>query len=70
LASWLLGNDASPPSGDPEQLVPVKPGVPIYVTYVTAQAQDDGTLAFADDVYGLDTAGTPKAVMATAATAQ
>lgn len=70
LASWLLGPDAAPPSGDPEELVRVKTGVPIYLTYLTAQPAEDGTIAFADDVYGLDTPGATKAVMATAATAQ
>ena len=28
LASWLLGSDAAPPSGEPEQLVRLKTGVP------------------------------------------
>jgi L,D-transpeptidase YcbB len=70
LASWLLGSNAPAPSGDPEQLVPVDRGVPIYLTYLTAQPADDGTIAYADDVYGLDTVGAAKAVMATAATAQ
>jgi murein L,D-transpeptidase YcbB/YkuD len=44
--------------------------VPIYLTYLTAQPADDGTIAYADDVYGLDTVGAAKAAMATAATAQ
>jgi L,D-transpeptidase YcbB len=70
LAAWLLGPDAAPPSGDPEQLVPVDKGVPIYLTYLTAQPSDSGTIAYAEDVYGLDTVGATKAVMATAATAQ
>jgi L,D-transpeptidase YcbB len=70
LASWLLGADAAPPTGEPEELVRVKTGVPIYLTYLTAQPGDDGTIAYADDVYGLDTPGATKAVMATAATAQ
>jgi murein L,D-transpeptidase YcbB/YkuD len=70
LAAWLLGPDAAPPSGEPEQLVNVGQGVPIYLTYLTAQPADDGTIAYAEDVYGLDTVGAAKAVMATAATAQ
>ncbi len=70
LASWLLGPDAAPPSGDPEELVRVKTGVPIYLTYLTAQPAEGGTIAFANDVYGLDTPGVTKAVMTTAATAQ
>jgi len=70
LAGWLLGSDATPPTGEPEQLVRVKPGVPIYVSYLTAEAGEDGTIAYADDVYGLDTPGATKAAMTTAATAQ
>jgi hypothetical protein len=35
-----------------------------------ARPGDDGASAYADDVYGLDTPGVAKAVMATAATAQ
>ncbi|MGN6058470.1 MAG: L,D-transpeptidase family protein [Sphingomicrobium sp.] len=70
LASWLLGSGAPQPSGDPEQLVRVNPGVPIFLSYLTAQPTENGTIAYADDVYGLDTPGASKAVMATAATAQ
>lgn len=70
LARWLLGSDAPQPSGEPEELVRVNPGVPIFLSYLTAQPNEDGTIAFADDVYGLDTPGAAKAVMATAATAQ
>jgi murein L,D-transpeptidase YcbB/YkuD len=70
LAAWLLGPDAAPPSGEPEQLVNIGKGVPIYLTYLTAQPSDDGAIAYAEDVYGLDTVGAAKAVMATAATAQ
>jgi murein L,D-transpeptidase YcbB/YkuD len=70
LASWLLGPNAPQPSGEPEELVPVKGGVPIYLSYLTAQPGADGTIAYANDPYGLDTPGAPKAVMATAATAQ
>jgi murein L,D-transpeptidase YcbB/YkuD len=69
LAAWLLGSNAPAPSGDPEQLVPVDKGVPIYLTYLTAKPGDDGAIAFADDVYGLDTVGGVKAIMATATTA-
>jgi murein L,D-transpeptidase YcbB/YkuD len=70
LAAWLLGPDASEPSGEPEQLVQVDKGVPIYLTYLTAQPGDDGQIAYAEDIYGLDTVGAAKAVMATAASAQ
>ena len=70
LAAWLLGPSAPEPSGEPEELVLVKKGVPIYLTYLTAQPGDGGEIAYAEDVYGLDTVGAAKAVMATAATAQ
>jgi murein L,D-transpeptidase YcbB/YkuD len=70
LASWLLGSDAAPPTGEPEQLVRVNPGVPIYLSYLSAEPKDDGTIAYANDVYGLDTPGAAKAIMTTAATAQ
>jgi murein L,D-transpeptidase YcbB/YkuD len=70
LAAWLLGSDAPAPSGEPEELVRVNPGVPIYLSYLSAQPGEDGTIAYADDVYGLDTPGATKAIMTTAATAQ
>jgi murein L,D-transpeptidase YcbB/YkuD len=70
LAAWLLGPNAPEPSGEPEQLVQVDKGVPIYLTYLTAQPGDDGQIAYAEDIYGLDTVGAAKAVMATAASAQ
>jgi murein L,D-transpeptidase YcbB/YkuD len=70
LASWLLGRDARPPSDDSELNVLIDKGVPIYLSYLTAQPTDTGTIAYATDVYGLDTAGATKAIMATAATAQ
>jgi murein L,D-transpeptidase YcbB/YkuD len=69
LATWLLGREARPPSDDSELNVRIDQGVPIYLTYLTARADDSGALAFADDVYGLETPGAEKAVMATAATA-
>ena len=70
LANWLLGREATPPSDDSEVQVRIDQGVPIYVTYMTAQADEGGTLAFADDVYGIETPDAPKAVIATAASAQ
>jgi len=70
LAAWLLGPNGPEPSGEPEELVRVDKGVPIYLTYLTAQPGDGGEIAYAEDIYGLDTVGAAKAVMATAATAQ
>ncbi|MEA3057202.1 MAG: L,D-transpeptidase YcbB [Sphingomonadales bacterium] len=63
LAQWLFGRDASPPGGTPEQHVQLDKGVPVFITYLTANVAD-GQLAFADDVYGLDRP--PEALAATA----
>lgn len=53
LARWMLGRDPDPEAGVPEQNVPLPTPVPIYVTYLTAQAHD-GQLSFVDDIYGRD----------------
>jgi murein L,D-transpeptidase YcbB/YkuD len=70
LAQWLLGREPTPPGDGSEQLVQLDKGVPIYITYLTARPGEDGAIAYADDVYGLDTPGAGKAILATAATAQ
>jgi murein L,D-transpeptidase YcbB/YkuD len=53
LARWALGHDPETASNEPEQNVPLPTPVPIYVTYLTAQAQN-GQLSFVDDIYGRD----------------
>ena len=53
LARWMLGRDPQPDSSAPEQNVPLPTPVPIYVTYLTAQAHG-GQLSYVDDVYGRD----------------
>jgi murein L,D-transpeptidase YcbB/YkuD len=53
LGAWLLGAEPVPPSDRPELAVRLPTPVPVYITYLTASA-DDGRIAFADDVYGLD----------------
>jgi murein L,D-transpeptidase YcbB/YkuD len=53
LARWMLGRDPQAVSDAPEQNVPLPTPVPIYVTYLTAQAHD-GQLSFVDDIYGRD----------------
>ena len=53
LGRWLMGRDPQPDSTAPEQNVLLPTPVPIYVTYLTAQA-NDGQLSFVDDVYGKD----------------
>jgi murein L,D-transpeptidase YcbB/YkuD len=54
LGRWLLGKEPAAPNGDAEIQVPLPQGVPIYLTYVTAQVRD-GKIAYLDDPYGLDT---------------
>ena len=56
LGAWLLGRDPSTPSSAPEQHVLLPKPVPVYVTYLTAQA-NDGQLTYVDDVYGRDSGG-------------
>jgi L,D-transpeptidase YcbB len=53
LARWMLGHDPEAVSKAPEQNVALPTPVPIYVTYLTAQARD-GQLSFVDDIYGRD----------------
>jgi murein L,D-transpeptidase YcbB/YkuD len=53
LARWLLGTEPSAPSDDAETQVKLPQGVPIYLTYITAQAQN-GQLVYLDDPYGWD----------------
>ena len=54
LGRWLLGRDPQALRDEPEQHALLPTPVPIYVTYLTAQAQG-GQLAFVDDAYGRDT---------------
>ena len=53
LAHWLLGKEPVAPSPEPEQFVPLPQGVPIYITYLTAQPTN-GEITFAPDIYGWD----------------
>jgi L,D-transpeptidase YcbB len=53
LARWMLGHDPEAVSKAPKQNVALPTPVPIYVTYLTAQARD-GQLSFVDDIYGRD----------------
>jgi murein L,D-transpeptidase YcbB/YkuD len=55
LAGWLLQRDPTPPSDAPEQNVLIPKGVPVYVTYLTAQS-DGSQVTYLDDAYGLDAA--------------
>jgi murein L,D-transpeptidase YcbB/YkuD len=53
LGRWLLGRDPETASDDPEQHVLLPTPVPIYLTYLTAQA-NGGQLTFVGDSYGRD----------------
>ena len=50
---WLLGAEPSPPGTDAEIQVQLPRGVPIYLTYTTAQVRD-GKVAYFSDPYRLD----------------
>jgi len=56
---WLLGRDPVAVGTDPEQFVQLPQGVPVYITYLTAQP-NGSELAFADDIYGLDRIAKPR----------
>jgi murein L,D-transpeptidase YcbB/YkuD len=53
LGRWLLGHDPVAPGKDAETRVQLDRGTPIYLTYITAQAQN-GKLTYLPDVYGWD----------------
>ena len=59
LGRWLLGQDPVAPGKDPELAVQLPKGVPIVLTYLTAQVVD-GKLSYLNDFYGWDTAGAPR----------
>jgi murein L,D-transpeptidase YcbB/YkuD len=53
LGRWLMGRDPTTITATPEQHVSLPQGVPVYVTYLTAQPHI-GEVALARDVYGWD----------------
>lgn len=55
LGRWLLGREPVAASSRPELQVALPTPVPVYLTYLTVRPGDNGTLAYAPDVYGLDT---------------
>jgi murein L,D-transpeptidase YcbB/YkuD len=61
LGRWLMDRDPETASRAPEQNVALPTPVPIYVTYMTAHA-DNGQLAFADDPYNKDSGAGATAV--------
>jgi L,D-transpeptidase YcbB len=55
LGRWLLGREPVAPGPEPEIRVQMPKGVPIILTYLTAQARD-GKLSYLPDIYGWDKA--------------
>src|SRR5687767_5889616 len=53
LARWLMGREPVAPSADPEIRVQIAQGVPVYLTYLTAQSTSSGVTYLAV-VYGWD----------------
>lgn len=53
LGRWLMGRDPTSITATPEQHVSLPQGVPVYVTYLTAQPHI-GEAALVRDVYGWD----------------
>jgi L,D-transpeptidase YcbB len=54
LGRWLMGAEPTPPSSQPELHVKLPQGVPVYVTYLTAQPSADGKVTYLSDLYGWD----------------
>jgi murein L,D-transpeptidase YcbB/YkuD len=54
LGRWLLGREPTTASNEPEQHVMLPKPVPVFVTYLTAHAEN-GQLTLADDIYDRDT---------------
>ena len=55
LGRWLIGQDPVAPSNEPELRSQLPQGVPVVLTYFTAQVKD-GKLVYTDDFYGWDRA--------------
>ena len=53
FAQWLLGREPVPSSSEPELHTQMPQGVPIVLTYLTAQPSEGG-VAYSEDVYGWD----------------
>lgn len=56
LGRWLLGAEPSAPGTDAEIQVQLPRGVPVYLTYTTAEVRD-GKIAWRADPYGWDPRG-------------
>jgi L,D-transpeptidase YcbB len=53
LGQWLLGRSIVAKGASPEQAVPLRVPMPVYLTYLTAIEGKNGVV-FLDDVYGRD----------------
>lgn len=67
LGRWLMNREPVPPSTAPEQHVQLPQGIPVYVTYLTAQPHL-GEQALVRDVYGWDVPGASGSFVAGKAT--
>lgn len=56
---WLLGREPVPPGPEPEIRVQMPRGVPIILTYLTAQPKD-GKVTYLADIYGWDRAASTR----------
>ncbi|MEO8455135.1 MAG: L,D-transpeptidase family protein [Sphingomicrobium sp.] len=55
LGRWLFGYDLQWEGAGTEEMVPLKTPVPVYITYLTAMPDANGSsIAYFDDVYGRD----------------
>ena len=54
LGRWLLGHEPVSPGTDAEMRVQLPQGVPIYLTYITAQVTRRQARATLPDIYGWD----------------
>ncbi len=64
FARWLLGGrDAVAPSTEPDAHIKLAQGVPVYLTYLTAQPTSEG-VAYLKDIYGWDRVGATRQVAA------
>lgn len=63
LGRWLMGREPAAPSSMPEQHVQLPQGIPVYVTYLTAQPHL-GEQALTRDVYGWDVPGASGQIIA------
>jgi murein L,D-transpeptidase YcbB/YkuD len=59
LGRWLLGHDPVAPGSDPEMAVQIPQGVPIVLTYLTAQVRD-GKVTYLPDIYAWDEPDPPQ----------